>query len=68
MKQTVFIGFPKISRLSRECVITEKIDGTNRWNEDNKPPCCRVVPVMYSGIFDSAHVEYCLEWKGKRHD
>lgn len=24
-----FIGFPKIPRLSRECVITEKIDGTN---------------------------------------
>jgi hypothetical protein len=24
-----FIGFPKIPRYSRECVITEKIDGTN---------------------------------------
>jgi hypothetical protein len=24
-----FIGFPKIPRLSRQCVITEKIDGTN---------------------------------------
>lgn len=24
-----FISFPKIPRLSRECVITEKIDGTN---------------------------------------
>jgi hypothetical protein len=24
-----FAGFPKIARLSRECVITEKIDGTN---------------------------------------
>lgn len=24
-----FIGFPKIPRLSRECVITEKLDGTN---------------------------------------
>lgn len=24
-----FQGFPKISRLSRDCVITEKIDGTN---------------------------------------
>ena len=24
-----FQGFPKISRLSRECIITEKIDGTN---------------------------------------
>ena len=27
--QTNFEGFPKIARLSRECVITEKIDGTN---------------------------------------
>jgi len=24
-----FVGFPKISRLTRDCVITEKIDGTN---------------------------------------
>jgi len=24
-----FIGFPKIARLTRKCVITEKIDGTN---------------------------------------
>lgn len=24
-----FNGFPKIYRLSRECIITEKIDGTN---------------------------------------
>jgi hypothetical protein len=24
-----FVGFPKIARLSRECIITEKIDGTN---------------------------------------
>lgn len=26
---TEFVEFPKISRLSRECVVTEKIDGTN---------------------------------------
>ncbi len=26
---TEFVGFPKIARLSRECVVTEKIDGTN---------------------------------------
>src|SRR3990170_7564629 len=24
-----FEGFPKIARLSRECIVTEKIDGTN---------------------------------------
>jgi hypothetical protein len=26
---TLFGGFPKMARLSRECIITEKIDGTN---------------------------------------
>jgi hypothetical protein len=26
---TEFVPFPKLARLSRECVITEKIDGTN---------------------------------------
>jgi hypothetical protein len=29
MNQPEFQGFPKMGRLSRECVITEKIDGTN---------------------------------------
>lgn len=24
-----FVGFPSITRLSRECIVTEKIDGTN---------------------------------------
>lgn len=24
-----FVEFPKMARLSRECIITEKIDGTN---------------------------------------
>lgn len=28
-EESDFIEFPKIARLSRECVITEKIDGTN---------------------------------------
>jgi hypothetical protein len=34
-----FAGFPKISRLSRDCIITEKIDGTNAQiliTEDNQ--------------------------------
>lgn len=129
-----FIEFPKIARLSRECVITEKIDGTNasititeegeflcgsrtrwitpeddnygfakwayqnkeellklgvgshfgewwgsgcqrgynlskgekrfslfntsRWTEENKPSCCHIVPVLYTGIFTT---EMCIE-------
>lgn len=122
-----FTEFKKIPRLSRECVITEKIDGTNasicitedgqfligsrtrwitpendnmgfarwaienkdellklgighhfgewfgskiqrtyglkekrfylfntgKWNNENKPTCCGVVPVLYQGIFDT---------------
>ena len=28
-EQIEFTGFPKMARLSRECIITEKIDGTN---------------------------------------
>jgi len=29
MNTTEFVGFSKIARLNRECIITEKIDGTN---------------------------------------
>jgi hypothetical protein len=29
MAKTEFVEFPKIARLNRECIITEKIDGTN---------------------------------------
>ena len=29
MSNPEFVGFPKIHRLNRECIITEKIDGTN---------------------------------------
>jgi len=29
MEIPIFAEFPKISRLSRECIVTEKIDGTN---------------------------------------
>jgi len=134
-----FVEFPKMARLSRECVITEKIDGTNasvtitedgqfltgsrtrwitpendnfgfskwahdnrdelmrlgvgthfgewwglgiqrgyglserrfslfnvsRWGEGGKdeasrPACCRVVPVLYRGIFDTGAVNGAL--------
>lgn len=134
----LFEGFPKISRLSRDCVITEKIDGTNAqifiaddfktikfgsrnkwitqeddnygfakwgeknkeellklgpgrhfgewwgsgiqrgyglkngekkfslfnvgiWNEENKPKCCEIVPLLYMCIFDTSLIESCLE-------
>jgi hypothetical protein len=130
-----FIEFPKMARLSREIIVTEKIDGTNaqifigengefltgsrtrwitpqddnfgfsawanqnknellklgtgrhfgewwggkiqrgygveckrfslfnssRWNDDNKPDCCLVVPVLYSGIFSEQEILKCLK-------
>lgn len=127
-----FEGFPKLARLNRDCIITEKIDGTNaqicigldgdfqvgsrtrwldakndnqgfyawaaahrdeltqlgpgrhfgewwgskiqrgyglaagdkrfslfntgRWNAENTPACVGVVPVLYTGLFDSTVV------------
>jgi len=134
---TEFIKFKKIPRLSRECIITEKIDGTNgciyvgedgeflvgsrsrwitpeqdnfgfarwayehkdelieglgfgthygewwgsgiqrgydlpkgekrfslfntrRWTDDVRPSCCHVVPVLYTGIFDTQEVNAAL--------
>ncbi len=138
MSHVFFEEFPKIARLNRQCVISEKIDGTNaqviitdegaihaasrsrlisvlddnfgfaawvsknsdelrklgpgrhfgewwgsgiqrkygltgddkrfslfnaeRWGDDNiRPACCHVVPVLYSGIFHSTEVEQCLD-------
>ena len=128
-------SFPKIARLSRRCIITEKIDGTNamvhitpdlevlagsrnrhitlkndnygfaawvmrnkeellklgvgthygewwgqgiqrkygmkekvfslfdvvKWShESTVPECCRVVPVLFDGMFDSVNIDLCL--------
>lgn len=135
MELVEFIEFPKIARLSRECVITEKIDGTNaqiyitedeeiyfgsrtrwitpeddnygfakwgyanreellklgkgrhfgewwgqgiqrkygmeekrfslfnvsRWNEENCPYCCDIVPVLYRGDFINDAINNALE-------
>lgn len=129
-----FKPFPSIGRLSRDIVITEKLDGTNasivitpegdfltgsrtrwitpeddnfgfsrwahenkeellklgegahfgewwgqgiqrkygllhkrfslfnvgRWNEDNKPSCCHVVPTLYEGDFDTGRINDVL--------
>jgi hypothetical protein len=129
-----FVEFPKLARLSREVIITEKIDGTNacvyigedgevragsrsrwitpeddnfgfaRWVQENaeslrglgpgrhfgewwgsgiqrkygldhkrfslfntsrwkdeRPDCCHVVPVLWTGIFKTADVDSCLD-------
>ena len=130
-----FEGFPSITRLSRECVVTEKLDGTNaqivideagnvfagsrsrwitpeddnygfarwvkehedelrvglgigqhfgewwgagiqrryglsekrfslfnssRWTDDVRPACCHVVPVLFTGMFDTRTIDNVL--------
>jgi len=135
MSELEFREFSKIARLSREMVITEKIDGTNgliaigengefqvgsrsrwitpqddnhgfarwayehklelmqlgvgfhygewwgqriqrgyglnfnrfslfntaRWSDDSiRPTCCHVVPVLYSGMFDTAQIDFIM--------
>jgi len=35
---------------------------TFRWQDDNtRPKCCRVVPILYHGIFDLKEIDKCLE-------
>lgn len=131
-----FVTFPKIPRLFKDCVVTEKIDGTNGvifisdegemfigsrnrwlsaesdnfgfhrwatenkdelmklgagrhhgewwgsgilrgynlpkgekrfslinvsvWNEENLPACCSVVPILYTGMFDTAMIKQVM--------
>lgn len=32
-----------------------------RWNDDNKPPCCSTVPVLYRGPFDTETVQIVVD-------
>lgn len=137
MDEPKFIEFPKIARLSRECVITEKLDGTNasiyiaedglfctgsrtrwitpdednygfskwahdnmdelmklgpghhfgewwgtgiqrgyglregekrwslfnthRWGGADRPACCHVTPVLFTGMFGSTEIDMALD-------
>lgn len=44
---SVFEPFPKLARLSRECVVTEKIDGTNAQ--------VLIDPVAHQGAYEAEH-------------
>lgn len=49
--------------IQRKYGIAEKrfsLFNTHRWNEDNKPACCHVVPVLYRGMFDTNEIGMCL--------
>lgn len=47
---SAFEGFPKMARLSRECIITEKIDGTNaQIYITDKDPCVTDGSIAESG-------------------
>ena len=52
------------SGIQRKYGLTEKIFAlfnTSVWNNENKPSCCGVVPVLYKGIFNTQVIEDCLE-------
>jgi hypothetical protein len=49
--------------IQRRYGLTEKrfsLFNTSRWNAENLPACCSVVPVLYSGEFSSGVVDDCL--------
>jgi hypothetical protein len=51
------------SGIQRRYGITEKrfsLFNTSRWNEETKPKCCHVVPVLATGIFSSLLIEGCM--------
>jgi hypothetical protein len=33
----------------------------SRWTETPPPPCCHLVPVLYTGDFDTVAIDGCLE-------
>lgn len=49
---TTFDEFPKMARLSRECIITEKIDGTNAQIFIAELPNDQPIPEHSLGVFD----------------
>lgn len=38
---------------------------TARWSGDDRPACCDVVPVLYSGPFDTREVDDCIAYLSK---
>jgi len=40
---------------------------TSRWNDDSvRPKCCRVVPTLYEGIFNTNDINTCIEFLRER--
>lgn len=49
--------------IQRRYGMTEKsfsLFNTHRWDDETKPECCRVVPVLYSGEFDMSAISTSL--------
>lgn len=40
---------------------TFSLFNTHRWNAENKPACCSVVPVLYQGIFSDQATSYAMD-------
>lgn len=50
--------------IQRRYDLTEKrfsLFNVGRWNNDNKPACCHVVPTLFEGPFDTENYELALE-------
>lgn len=50
--------------IQRNYGLTEKrfsLFNTGRWNDENKPACCHLVPVLWHGLFDTLDVDNTLE-------
>lgn len=50
--------------IQRKYGLTEKrfsLFNVGRWNEENKPACCSIVPVLYIGDFDTRMIAHTME-------
>lgn len=50
--------------IQRKYSINEKrfsLFNTPRWNDETKPKCCSVVPVLYEGMFNDSAVKSCID-------
>lgn len=50
--------------IQRRYGLTEKrfsLFNVSRWNQDNVPLCCSVVPTLYSGPFDQREIQKSME-------
>lgn len=50
--------------IQRNYGLTERrfsLFNVGRWNKDNVPKCCSVVPTLYMGVFSTVHVDHIMD-------